>query len=84
MIGVIMKIFVAIVNVDGPKIYAPQLSEKLYSYSGNANFDTNNIRFVRVRAMSKIDVIVNTRRKLSLLGKSRDAFIAIEEVEIDL
>ena len=34
--------------------------------------------------MSKIDVIVNTRRKLSLLGKSRDAFVAIEEVEIDL
>ena len=78
-----MKIYASVINVGGPKIYAPQLSEKLYDYSGNAEFDVRNIKFTEVLAMPKIEVITKTRRKLQLLCKPRDAFILVEEVDVN-
>lgn len=79
-----MKIYVSVVNVDGPKIYVPQLAEELFTFSGDAEFDVTNIRFNQVKAMSKIDVITKTRRKLQLLCKPRDAFLLLTEVNVDL
>lgn len=81
-----MKIFAAIVNADGPKLYVPQLTEKLQRYSGDIAFDINNIKYKSTdfKPMAKIQVIAETRRKLALMCKSREAFLAIEEVDVDL
>lgn len=81
-----MKIFVSIVYANGPKIFVPQLSDELFPYSGDVNFDVGNINYKisDIRAMSKIQVISETRRKLALMCRPRDAFVAIEEVEMDL